>query len=128
MEEARLGSTATAEQTFLQRENHMPNLTISIPHQLGRDEAKRRIGELGSHLQGQAGGMLKSVEQRWDGDTLHFVVAAAGQSISGTARVAEQTVNLEVALPWMLSLLAGTVKKQIEQQARDLLGHHPEKS
>jgi putative polyhydroxyalkanoate system protein len=105
----------------------MPNLTISIPHQLGRTEAKRRLGELASQLQDQSGGMLKGVEQRWEDDTLHFVVGAAGQSISGTAHVAEQTVNMEIALPWMLSLLAGTVKKQIERQARDLLGHQPEK-
>ncbi len=106
----------------------MPNLTISLPHQLGLAEAKRRISELGSHFQGQAGGMLKSVEQHWEGDTLHFHVAAAGQTISGTAHVAEQTVNLDIALPWMLSLLAGTVKKQIEQQARDVLEHRPGQS
>lgn len=105
----------------------MPNLTISIPHQLGRAEAKRRIGDLATQFQGQAGDMLSGVEQRWDGDTLHFVVGAVGQSISGTAHVAEQTVNLDIALPWMLSLLAGTVKKQIEQQAREALEHKPEK-
>ncbi len=103
----------------------MPKVTISVPHQLGREEARRRIDELASHLQSQSGSLLKGVEQHWDGDTLHFVVGAAGQSISGTAHVAEQTVNLEIALPWMLSLLAGTVKKQVEQQARDLLGHRP---
>ncbi len=106
----------------------MPNLTISIPHQLGHAEAKRRIGDLATQFQGQAGNMLSGVQQRWDGDTLHFVVAAAGQSISGTAHVAEQTVNLDIALPWMLSLLAGTVKKQIEQQAREALEHKPEKT
>lgn len=101
----------------------MPNLTISIPHQLGQAEAKRRIGEMASHLTDQSGGMLKSVDQRWEGDTLHFHVAAAGQTISGTAHVAEQTVNLDIALPWMLSPLAGTVKKQIEHQAREVLEH-----
>jgi putative polyhydroxyalkanoate system protein len=105
----------------------MPNLTINIPHQLSRAEARRRIDELVAHVQDQGGGMLKGVEQRWEGDTLHFVVGAAGQSISGTAHVAEQSVNLEIALPWMLSMLAGTLKKQIEHQARDLLGHQPEK-
>jgi putative polyhydroxyalkanoate system protein len=101
----------------------MPNLTISIPHQLGRTEAKRRLSEQASQLQSQHGGLLERVEQRWDGDTLHFLVAAAGQSISGTAHVTETTVNLDIALPWILSLLAGTVKKQIEQQGRRLLGH-----
>ena len=101
----------------------MPNLTISIPHQLGRTEAKRRIGEQASQLQSQHGGLFERVEQRWDGDTLHFLIAAAGQSVSGTAHVTEQAVNLDIALPWMLALLAGTVKNQIEQQGRKLLGH-----
>jgi putative polyhydroxyalkanoate system protein len=101
----------------------MPNLTLSIPHQLGRAEAKRRIAEQAAQLQSQHGGMLERLEQRWEGDTLHFLVAAVGQSVSGTASITEQTVNLEIALPWMLAMLAGTVKKQIEQQGRNLLGH-----
>lgn len=106
----------------------MPNLTISIPHQLGSTEAKRRLDELAANVQGQSGGMLQSVDQRWDGDTLHFHIGAMGQSISGTAQVAEQSVNLDIALPWMLSMLAGTVKKQIEHQARDLLQHKETKT
>ncbi|HEY7426624.1 MAG TPA: polyhydroxyalkanoic acid system family protein [Gemmataceae bacterium] len=103
----------------------MPNLTITIPHQLGRAEARRRIDERASRLQSQHNGLLERVEQRWEGDTLHFLVGAVGQSVSGTLRVAEQDVHLEVALPWMLAMLAGVVKKQIEHHGRDLLGHHP---
>lgn len=106
----------------------MPNLTISIPHQLGRAEAKRRIAEQASHLQSQHSGLFERVEQRWDGDTLHFLVAAVGQSVSGTALITEQSVNLDIALPWLLSMLAGTVKKQIEQQGRNLLGHQGTKT
>jgi putative polyhydroxyalkanoate system protein len=105
----------------------MPNLTISIPHQLGKAEAKRRIGEQAATLQTQQGGMLERVEQRWDGDTLHFHVGAMGQTLAGSALFTEQTVQLEVALPWMLSMLAGTLKKQIEQQGHKLLGHNPRK-
>jgi putative polyhydroxyalkanoate system protein len=106
----------------------MRNLTLSIPHQLGLVEAKRRIDELASNVEGHSGGMLHRVEQHWDGDILHFQIAAMGQSISGTAHVAEQIVNVDIALPWMLSLLAGTLKKQIEQQATDLLQHKKTKT
>jgi putative polyhydroxyalkanoate system protein len=102
----------------------MPNLTITIPHQLGHEEARRRIDEQASRLQSQHGGMLERIEQRWEGDTLHFLVGAVGQSVSGTLRVAESDVYLEVALPWMLAMLAGALKKQIEQQGRKLLEHH----
>ena len=103
----------------------MPNLTITIPHQLGREEARRRINEQASRLESQHGGLLDRIEQRWEGDTLHFLVGAVGQSVSGTLRIAEQDAHLEVALPWMLAMLAGVVKKQIEHQGRILLGHHP---
>ncbi len=100
----------------------MPNLTITIPHQLGLDEAKRRVREQADQLLGQQGGMLERVEQRWDGDTLHFHVGAVGQSVSGSAQFTQQNVQLDIALPWMLSLLAGSVKKRIEQQGHKLLG------
>jgi putative polyhydroxyalkanoate system protein len=103
----------------------MPNLTISIPHQLGREEAKRRIQEQASQLLGQQGGLLERVEQRWEGDTLHFHVGAVGQSVTGSAHFTEQNVLLEIALPWMLSLLAGTMKKQIEERGHKLLGQQP---
>src|SRR5690242_13371350 len=99
----------------------MPNLTMSIPHHLGRAEARRRISEQAARLQTQHGGMLERVEQNWVGDTLNFVVAAIGQSVSGTLRVNESTVDLDIALPWMLAMLAGTVKKQIETQGHKLL-------
>jgi putative polyhydroxyalkanoate system protein len=101
----------------------MSNLTITIPHQLGRVEAKRRVSEQTNQLQSQHAGLFERFEQRWDGDTLHFHVTAAGQAVSGSALFTEQTVHLEVALPWMLSMLAGVVKKQIEQRGRHLLGH-----
>ena len=106
----------------------MSNLTITIPHQLGREEAKRRIREQTSQLLGQPGGLLQRVEQRWEGDTLHFLVAAVGQSVSGTAQFTDRTVQLDIALPWMLAMLAGTMKKQIEQHGRKLLSHQGTKT
>ena len=102
----------------------MPNLTLSIPHQLTRAEVKRRIQDQIAHLQQQHGNLVGQVEQRWDGDTLTFAVHAAGQKVTGEVFVEDQAVRLEVALPWMLSVLAGSVKQQIEQRGRLLLGHH----
>jgi hypothetical protein len=105
----------------------MSNLTITIPHQLGREEAKRRISEQTSQLFGQQGALLERAEHRWEGDTMHFHVGAMGQSFSGTALFTDQTVHLEVALPWILKVLAGGLKTQIEQQGRKLLEQRSEK-
>ena len=39
--------------------------------------------------------------------------------------VEEQMVRVEVALPWLFAMLAGSVKQQVEQQGRLMLGHQP---
>jgi hypothetical protein len=101
----------------------MPNLTLSIPHQLTRAEVKRRIDEGLARARQQHRQMLGPVEHRWTGDTLDFKVTAMGQTLTGQAFVEDQVVRLEVALPWMLSLLAGAAKRRLEQRGRDLLGH-----
>jgi putative polyhydroxyalkanoate system protein len=102
----------------------MPNLTINIPHQLGRAEAKRRIQEQIQQLRQQHGAMLSKLEERWTGDRLDFTVVVLAQTLTGWAFVEDQAVRLEVELPWMLAVLAGPVKHRIEQQGRNLLGHH----
>lgn len=99
----------------------MNRLSISIPHQLGTAEAKRRIDEGTDQLRRQSGGLLGPVETRWQGDTLTFQALPMGQSISGEVFVAEQVVRIEVVLPWLLAALAGTVRQSIETQGRVLL-------
>jgi putative polyhydroxyalkanoate system protein len=100
---------------------------MSIPHQLGRAEAKRRIQEQAAQAQQQYGSLLGQVNQRWTGDTLDFMVLAAGQSVTGQVIVEEQVVRVAIALPWMFALLAGAVKQKVEHQGQLLLGRQPSK-
>jgi putative polyhydroxyalkanoate system protein len=99
----------------------MPRLTVSVPHQLSRTEARRRILEGVEQLQARHGSALSRLEQRWTGDTLDFTVTALGQTLTGQVFVEEKEVRLEVVLPWMLAVLAGALKPQIEQKARKWL-------
>jgi len=98
----------------------MSNLTVSIPHQLSRVEAKQRVEQLIDQFRQQYGNLGK-IERRWDGDTLHFTLTAAGMSHTGQAFVEDQAVRVEIPLPWPLAMLAGNLKKQIEQEGRKLL-------
>jgi len=102
----------------------MANLTVSIPHQLTREEAKRRVGELVSQFQKQYGG-LGQVSQRCEGDTMHFTLAAAGMTTTGQVFVEDQAVRLDIPLPWPLRMLAAGIKQCIEQEGRKLLGPPP---
>ena len=103
----------------------MPNLTLSVPHQLGRAEAKRRIQEQLDQAQRQYGAVLSGLDQRWTGDHLDVTVRGGGQSVTGHADVEDNVVQVSIELPWVFALLAAPLKGAIEQQARRALGHSP---
>lgn len=96
-------------------------LTISIPHQLGRAEARRRI-ETGfaKMLQGLPGGTGHSSE-RWEGDRLVFSVEALAQTVSGFIDVGEAVVTMEIQLPGVLGLIAGGFKSRLQKAGQLLL-------
>ena len=96
-------------------------VTVSIPHALGRSEARRRIdegfGDFSRHLGGGAGALSKS----WTGDRLDFSLQAMGQAISGFLDVADDAVRVEVLLPGFLAMIAGKVKGTLQKEGQLLL-------
>jgi Putative polyhydroxyalkanoic acid system protein (PHA_gran_rgn) len=98
----------------------MQTLTASIPHRLSRVEAKRRIQEQIGMLRNQQG-VFSNLNEHWTGDMMDFSASAMGQAISGHLTVDDHAVSVDVALPWLLSMIAGTVKHRLEQQVTLLL-------
>jgi putative polyhydroxyalkanoate system protein len=96
-------------------------ITITIPHQLGAVEARRRIEEGFGQLIGQAGGVIKDVEKSWNGDVLNFSARAMGQTISGALFVLDQSVRMDLVLPGLLGMIAGKITGQVKKQGTLLL-------
>ena len=96
-------------------------LVVSIPHQLGKDEAIRRLkGGLG-HLKEKTDGKLAAVEDSWSDNRADFRLAVLGQTASGNLEVLEDSVRLEVQLPWLLAMVAEKVRPLIEKQGHLML-------
>ena len=81
-------------------------ITVSIPHRLGKDEARRRLEAGLTSVRSHFGSVLRVDEEVWSGDALAFKASAMGQQTSGTVTVAEDHVQVDVMLPWALGLLA----------------------
>jgi hypothetical protein len=117
-------------------------ITIKLPHQLGKEEAKRRIArgfgqfeeQLVAGLSGQpagggrSGGFLgaairstMSFQQQWTGDRLEFSGGGLGQKITGRIDVEEDTVLMQVDLPEMLAALADRFAGQLQHEGQKLL-------
>jgi hypothetical protein len=95
-------------------------ITINIPHDLGRAEARRRI-EAGftrviHQLPGSSG-----ASQMWDGDRLSFSVRAMGQTVAGVVDVFDATVAMEIHLPGLLGMIASGLKGRLQKAGQLLL-------
>ena len=96
-------------------------ITISIPHQLGRAEARRRIEAGFASIIQQLPGTGGTSSERWDGDRLTFSVAAIGQSISGVVDVLDAAVTIEIELPGVLGMIASGLKGRLQKVGQLLL-------
>ena len=99
-------------------------LVLTLPHALGRAEARRRIDAGVDQLIGQLG-PAADLKRSWTDDILTFSVVAVGQTVSGLIEVADQEVRLEVNLPGIFALIAGKVKGRLRDQAQILLDGPP---
>ena len=99
-------------------------VTVNIPHQLGKQEARRRIdegfGRMRQQMTAGLGGMLTFQEQ-WEGDRLHFEGSGLGQKLTGRLDVRADSVEMQLDLPEMLAAIADLITGRIRQEGQKLL-------
>jgi hypothetical protein len=102
----------------------MPRLvTITLSHDLGKEEARRRIAEgFGKFGQSIAGGLMFKFAEEWTGpDQLKFSARGLGQTIDGVIDVFPQHVRIEANLPGVLAAIAETIAGKMERDGRLML-------
>jgi putative polyhydroxyalkanoate system protein len=95
-------------------------IDVDLPHNLGKDEARRRIAnnvhKLEQHIPGGA-----QVESGWSGDQLNLNVAAMGETVNATIEVMDSKVHLRVLLPGMLGMFSGVIQAALQKKGSVLL-------
>ena len=98
-------------------------IDVDLPHNLGKDEARRRIAnnlhKLQEHIPGGA-----QVQSGWSGDQLNLDVAAMGQAVTASIDVMESKVHLRVLLPPMLGMFSGMIQAALQRKGSVLLEDH----
>jgi putative polyhydroxyalkanoate system protein len=98
-------------------------IEVDLPHNLGKDEARRRIAnnvhKLQDHIPGGA-----QVQTGWVGDQLNLDVAAMGQQVTSTIDVMDDKVRLRVLLPPMLGMFSGIIQAALQKKGNILLEDH----
>ena len=99
----------------------MPKIKLSIPHTLGKDEARRRINDLIANSRESLATKISDLEQAWNGDAQSFRFRTMGFAVSGSLLVQPAEVLVEVDLPFAALPFKGRLEKEIRSRAVNLL-------
>lgn len=97
-------------------------ITITIPHKLGRAEARSRVeASLGNFKaqMGKAG--MGDIKHAWTEDKLGFHAKALGQNITGRIDVRDNDLKIEVDLPRFLATFADKIAGKLKKEGTLLL-------
>jgi len=96
-------------------------IDVDIPHQLGRDEAHRRLANNIHKLQDHIPGGASHVDANWSGERLNLTVHAMGQAVEAQIDVEDAKVHCRIQLPGMLALFAAPIERMLKAKGSDLL-------
>jgi hypothetical protein len=103
-------------------------ISVSIPHNLGKAEARKRIeagfGQMRQNMLGGTAGMMAklfTIQDRWEGDQLQFEGSGMGQKLTGRLDVHDDAVQIQIDLPDMLAAIADKISGALKTEGQKLL-------
>jgi hypothetical protein len=103
-------------------------VSVTIPHNLGKAEARRRIetgfGQMRQNMLGGTAGMIGkmiTIQDRWEGDQLQFEGSGLGQKLAGRLDVRDDAVQIEIDLPDILAAIADKIAGSLRSEGQKLL-------
>lgn len=97
-------------------------MRVPIPHNLGKDEARRRLKARSGDLAGMMPGGMADVAVSWPNeDRMNLAVTAMGSSVNAAVEVGETSCIVEVDLPAALKFFEPLIRGAVEKNGQKLL-------
>ncbi|RZV34185.1 MAG: hypothetical protein EX262_05050 [Sphingomonadaceae bacterium] len=97
-------------------------MKVPIPHDLPKEEVRRRLHERSHELADHIPGPMAEVATDWTGeDRMNMTICAMGQNLSGSVEIEDTRLMVEVTLPPMLSFLEPVIANAMKDQGQKLL-------
>ena len=98
-------------------------ISVTLAHNLGADEARRRVREgFGKLTSSLSGGMMFKFAEDWtSADQLKFEAKGLGQTITGVIDIFPQHVRIDAVLPNVLAAIAEIITGKLEKEGTLLL-------
>ena len=99
----------------------MPKISINVPHELGQDEAARRLSGLMDAIRNKYKDQIKDLEETMDGHSGTFSFKTMGLKVTGAVEVGETEAAIDCDLPFAAMMFKGKIEGEIRKQVERLL-------
>lgn len=96
----------------------MPSFNTEVEHQLGQDEATKRLQGLLDQVRRQYGEFVTRLESNWTDNVLTFSLVTYGFKIDGNLTVEDRRVHLSGRLPLAAIAFRGKIEQSIVGELR----------
>lgn len=96
-------------------------LAVTVRHDLGAAEAKRRIDKGFRRFAQQIGAAAEHVEKDWKDNRLSFSTLTMGEMATGCVEVEDDAVEIRIDLPDSIGLMAPRIGRRLLREGQRLL-------
>ena len=112
---------ASAPDEGARRNGMAHTVTVDVKHQLGTEEAKRRVQSGIEALQSKLGDKLGHLKIDWAETHADVLLTVMGHDLRGAMDFLPGCVRISLELPWALALIAEKIKGSIAQHTGEML-------
>ncbi len=99
----------------------MPSLKLSVPHELGQDEATTRVKTFLAKVQAKYEAQVSDLQQSWTDNVLNFAFKTYGFAVKGSMAVQASEVRFDGAIPFAAMLFKGKIEQTLRDEMTKLL-------
>ncbi len=99
----------------------MPSMSLSVPHQLGRDEAISRLKNESEQVKSKFGAQVSDLQETWEDDLVRFQMKVMGMKVNGQVEFADDEVLIKADLPMAAAIFRGMIEQQIRSRLEAVL-------
>ncbi len=104
-----------------QERQQMAKISLSVTHDLGREEALQRLQNESDMLKRTFGDSVSDLQENWADTTLDFSLVAYGMTVSGDVLVDTAEVVTNIKLPMAALMFKGTIESRVRERLEKLL-------
>jgi len=103
----------------------MPKVSLTVPHELGEDEARKRIQQLLVDVREKYGRQVSDIREEWNGNSCDLGWKSMGMGMTATIQVHPSDVTVDGNMPMAFMAFKGKMEQLVRERVTQALAPTP---